>query len=316
MSFAESERRLRKPEYWLSLIVVALIAVCYYGIRAAAVMGIAAATAVLTDFICLFLQNKSYKSVDLSNAAAAVIMTMLFPASIPYSIVLISTVFAIAVGVHVFGSRSQYLFHPSALGYVFALLCWKHEVLRFPQAGAVLRLFGNTDISALPSASAEFAAEGRVHADLLDLLIGAVCSPMGTGCILLLLVISIIQLFRKGISLYAFVGYFAGIALLAIFGDVPAYPLCLFHMILFSGIFLVADTDLVPVDPVCAMAASFITGALTYYLAAVLRLEYAPVAAVLLTSPLWQLLREHGRAVLTMQREAETDETPAEVAHE
>lgn len=314
MSPASNDRRLQKPEYWLSLTAVALIAVCYYGIRAAAVFGLAAVTAVLTDFICLFLQNKSYKAMDLSNAAAAVVMAMMFPASIPYSVVLLSTVFAVAVGVHVFGSRGHYLFHPSAVGYLFALLCWKHEVLQFPSAGTMLRLFGNTDISLQPSISAAFAADGRIHADRLDLFIGAVQSPMGTGCILLLLVILVIQCVRGSISMYGMIGYLSSIAVCGFIGGQTIYPLCVFHMILFGGIFLVSDTAVIPREPVCAMAASFAAGALTYYFAAHMGLEYAPAAAILLVSPLWKFLHRHSEKLLS-QDDAVPEEA-AEVAHE
>lgn len=308
MTPAKTDHRLRKPEYWLSLTAIALIAVCYYGIRAAAVFGLAAVTAVLTDFICLFLQNKSYKAMDLSNAAAAVIMAMMFPASIPYSIVLISTVFAIAVGVHVFGSRGHYLFHPAAVGYLFALLCWKHEVLQFPASGQMLQLFGNGDISLQPSVSAAFAADGRLHADKLDLFIGAVRSPMGTGCIFLLIVVLVIQSIRKSISLYGIIGYLSAFSIFCVIDGQNVFPLCIFHMILFGGIFLVSDTAMIPEEPLCAMAASFTAGALTYYLAAYMGLEYAPAAAMILICPLWQILREHGEKVLAQEREEDEAE--------
>lgn len=61
-------------------------------------------------FFCLFLRGRSYRLVDLSNIANALLLVLMFPATIPFSIVILSTVFAVAVGAHVFGCRKDLLF--------------------------------------------------------------------------------------------------------------------------------------------------------------------------------------------------------------
>ncbi len=306
-----NERRIRRSEYWAALAAVCMVSVFYYGIRAAAVMGLAAVTAVLTDFFCLFLQNKAYKAADLSNAAAAVIMTLMFPASIPYSIVLLSTVFAVTVGVHVFGSRGNYLFHPSAVGYLFALLCWKDEVLRFPPAGRMLSLFGNEGLSFQASLSSEFNTEGLLRTDLLDLLIGAVSSPMGTGCILLLFAILVILVCRRSISFWGVWGYIVGIAAVSVLGNVPVIPMCAVNMILFAAIFLAGDTAALPRHPMCALCSTAVTGMLTYFLIDHFQLEYAPVIAVLLSCPVWQAFDALSEQFLSVKERSEYTEIPA-----
>ncbi len=285
------ERRLRRPEFWVSVVAVGLVSVFYYGIRAAAVIGLAAVTAVLTDFVCLFLQNKSYKTADLSNAAAAVVMALMFPATIPYSIVILSTIFAVAVGIHVFGSRKSYLFPPSAVGYLFALICWKNEVLRFPPAGESLALFGNDNTILRDSLSSTLHANGVLNVESLDLLLGAVYTPMGTGCILLLAAVLVILILRQSVSYWACLGYALGVSVMALFGTQPIWQLWATNMLLFSMIFLIGDHAVIPLRTFWAFPACLITGMLTGYLMLRLGLEYAPVIAVMLTCPVWQAFR-------------------------
>lgn len=312
MSTQVNERTMRRPEYWIALCSVCLVSVLYYGIRAAAVMGLAAVTAVLTDFVCLFLQNRSYKTADLSNAAAAVIMTLMFPASIPYSIVILSTVFAIAVGVHIFGSRGTYLFHPSAVGYLFALLCWKHEVLQFPKAGEHLALFGNDHAALQPSLSSTFFEEGTIRTDTLDLLLGAVSTPMGTGCLLLLLFAMLILLFRRCISVHACIGYFLGISLIAITSAYTPLQLCAVNMVLFAAVFLAADPAIIKGEALTQSLGGIVTGMVTCYLILVHHLEYAPVIAVLLSCPVWHALAAAGSRIERFLASIRTKATASE----
>ncbi len=311
------ERQTKQPEYWFVLGAVCLIAVLYYGIRAAAVLGLAAVTAVLTDFFCLFLQGRAYRTADLSNAAAAVVMALMFPATIPYSIVILSTVFMVAVGIHAFGSRGNYLFPPAAVGYLFALISWKHEVLQFPEAGGQLALFGN-QADVMPSLSQTIFTERMLRLDLLDLLMGAFPAPMGTGSILLLTIGLLVMLCRRNVSNWAVFGFLTGLSVLSMFGQLPASLLLSANMLLFSLIFLIGDMAALLKGSFSMLCASAVTGMLTWYFLEHLQLEYGVVIAVLLTSPLWHLLasaetrmreKREQRAVLSASADAETGES-------
>ena len=209
MSKPQSSRPLRRPEYWLILGSLAFVAVCFYGIRAAAVLGLAGVTAMVTDFICLFLRGRSYRLIDLSNVGNALVLALMFPATVPYSIVLLSTMFGTVVGAHVFGYRRDLLFPPSAVGYLFAVTCWRNEVLQFPQIGQRLVLFGN-DVAMTDSLTAQFNEKGSIHylhTELIECLIGAVPGPMGTSCIIMLTLGLVILLVRRQIDICSVLGY-------------------------------------------------------------------------------------------------------------
>ncbi len=287
---SKNNRPVRRIEYWLVITSVILMSTCYYGLRALAVYGLAAVTAVLTDFICLFLRNRPYRLIDLSNIANALILVMLFPATVPYSIVILSTVFAVAVGTHVFGYRKDYLLPPSAVGYLFALLCWRSEILQFPQPGEKLSLFGNQ--AALHSITDPLYQN---DADFLELLLGTVSTPMGTGCLLLLAVGAVVLLLRKQLDAWAAIGYILGIEIEAFFMLLPTERMLTLNMLLFCMVFMIADPSLMPCRRLLACLGAACTGLLTVYLFGKYRLEYAPIVAVMLTCPLWRGLAALGQ---------------------
>ncbi len=327
MKIAATKPHFRKPEYWFALCAVCLVSICYYGLRAAVLTGLAVFSAVLTDFFCLFLQNRSYRKIDISNIAPAIVMTLMFPAGVPYYVVVLASVFTVAVGMHVFGSRGNYVFPPAAVGYLFAFICWKNEFLSAPQAGVHLPILENQEITEVQSTlSSRFNAEGVLSADQFDLLIGNVVSPMGTGCILLLAVVLIILLLRSSVSCWSVAGFLFGISFLANFGNVPTVYYLVVNMVLFSMIFLIGDPLLIPDGRLSLLFGSAVTGMLTYYLMAVHSLEYAPVVAVMLTCPFWHILSDIEERIgekldameLAAKQKMTQDDVPAdtEVLHE
>ncbi len=289
MSKAQSARPVRRPEYWLILGSLAFVAVCFYGIRAAAVMGLASVTAMVTDFICLFLRGRSYKLVDLSNVGHALVLALMYPATIPYSIVILSTMFGTVIGAHIFGYRRDLLFPPSAVGYLFAVCCWKNEVLQFPEIGKRLALFGN-QVAMSDSLSAQFNEKGSIqylHTELLEALIGAVPGSMGTSCIIMLVLGIVILIIRRQLKPFALFGFSLCIFLPVMAGN-AGISILLTNMLLFSAIYFIGDSSLLPCSGVFAYLAAACTGLLTGYLITAFHLEYAPLVAVILTCPLWR----------------------------
>ena len=289
MSKPQSARPIRRPEYWLILGSLAFVAVCFYGIRAAAVMGLAAVTAMVTDFICLFLRGRSYRLIDLSNVGNALLLVLMYPATVPYSIVILSTIFGTIVGAHIFGYRRDLLFPPAAVGYLFALTCWKNEILQFPEIGKRLALFGN-DVPMLESLTAQFNEKGSMrllHMELQECLIGAVPGPMGTSCIIMLVLGMVILVVRRQLDPFAILGYLVSVVFPITYAKADS-GIFLTNMLLFSLVFFVGDAALMPCHGIFAYIAAGCTGVLTGYLIAVEHLEYAPLVAVIITVPLWR----------------------------
>ncbi len=287
MNRYRSARPVRRPEYWAVVLSVVIAGVCFYGIRAAAIYGLAAVTAVVTDFACLFLQGKTYRLVDFSNIGNALILAMLLPASVPYSIVLLSTVFAVGM-THIFGYRHDLLFPPAAAGYLFAVLCWRDEVLLCPAAGEKFALFGSrAEVAA--SFSAELNRSAGVRTGAFDILIGAVRTQLGTGCLLLLMVGLIVLVLRRQLSFWGVFGYLVGVITAVLAFGLPMQVLT-GNMFLFSALFLVADPCVMPGEGLTDYIAALATGLAAVFLLSEYQLEYAPVTAVMLLCPLWRAL--------------------------
>lgn len=305
-------RQTRKIEYWIFLACIIGIGICYHGIRALAVYGLSAVTAILTDFICLFLEKKSYKRADLANMGMAFTMCMMFPATVPYSIVILSTIFAVAIGAHVFGYRKGYLFPPSAIGYLFALSCWKDEILKFPEAGERLPLFHH-QVELSNSMSYTLLTENEIHSSWNQILMGTVHSPMGTGCIIMLAVGALVLVYRKQLSLWSCLGYLLGISISSFFMSISIHGVLISCMTIFSMIFLVADPAIMPCKNIMAYVGAFLTGLLSCYLISAYHLEYAPIVAVMLSIPLWRWLskieEQMTPELIEEDEEEETEET-------
>ncbi len=297
--------RTYSPEFWTLLLSLCTVSICFYGIRAAAVFGLAAVTAVATDLFCLFLLGKPYQRSDLNHVAAALILALMMPATVPYSIVLLSTVFMSVLVIHVLGSRTNAIFPPAAAGYLFAVLCWEDEILYFPEPGKYLSLFGNSFAPGI-SLSCMFS-HGTAHPEVFDLLIGTVRGPMGTGCLLLLGVGLVVLAMRQKIDLWAALGYLAGISLYVFFTGETSIPLLYTNMTLFAAIFLVGDPCAMPRKETVSFYAAIVTGLVNGWLACEKELEYAPVCAVILTAAIWHAANNAGK-----KAETPTGEEPNE----
>lgn len=312
MSKPQTNRPLRRPEYWLLLGSLAFVAVCFYGIRAAAVLGLATVTSILTDFICLFLRGRAYRLIDLSNVGNALILALMFPATVPYSIVILSTVFGSVVGAHVFGYRRDLLVPPAAVGYLFAVTCWKNEILQFPEIGKHLALFGN-NVAMTDSLTAQFNEKGSIrylHTDLLECLTGAIPGPMGTGCIIMLVLGLVIAAVRRQINIPAILGFTLCVAPPVLVGKGDAGVL-MTNMLLFSAIFFIGDKALMPCQGWTAFLVAAVTGMLTGFLIVAYHMEYAPLCAVILCGPLWRWISalESGLPETAFSKEERSDES-------
>ncbi len=108
------------------------MAVYLYGWRALILAGVAVLTAMACDILAAVIQRKPWDYQEVSSLLFAVLLVGMMPASVPYHIVVLSTLTAILVGKHIFGGIGNYPFHPSALGYVVAVISWPQQILNFP----------------------------------------------------------------------------------------------------------------------------------------------------------------------------------------
>jgi len=95
--------------------------------------GIAVATALMTELICLRLRGAPINAVgDGSAVVTALLITMALPPTTPPGVTVCATVLAISLGKHAFGGLGQNLFNPAMVGYAMVLVSFPAALVTWP----------------------------------------------------------------------------------------------------------------------------------------------------------------------------------------
>ncbi len=164
-----------------------IMAVYMYGLRPLVLCAVAAVTAVLCDVLGSAMRQRKWVPADLSSPLFAVLLVCLMPATISYNIVIVATLTAILVGKHLFGGSKCYPFHPTALGYMVAVVSWPRQMLSFP---APFTYPGYQNLPAFvpveaPAATLQLA--GLPNLSGINVLLGNFAGPLGASVTLVVL---------------------------------------------------------------------------------------------------------------------------------
>ncbi len=250
------QKKLKKERLvWLdimiTLITLVIMAYFYYGARTLVMSGICLAAALAAELICLRLMNRKFTADDLSCTSDALIISLMMPAVIDFSIPAMACVFAVVAAKNVFGGRLNMIFSPAAAAYLFIFTSWKNDLLSYQKPHTITGIFEEPD-SLVNSASYIFNTTGSVSATDFELLLGNVSGPIGTVSILLLVLSAVILMLRRDISAGAFIGTVLGTGLIAYLCPVTAseftsvkYALTM-NMVLFAAIYIISDLRIAP----------------------------------------------------------------------
>lgn len=158
------------------LAVLCAMGVYYYGMRAAAVAGVCAFTALAADIFCLILCRKHLQPRDLSPLITGLSIACMLPACVPYTIAAAACLFAVCAAKHPFGGRGCEIICPAAAGYIFAELSFPQQMGSYP------RPFEPLSMSNIVPEQLYRSMSGSLSGDIsdLELLVGA--TPGTLGC--------------------------------------------------------------------------------------------------------------------------------------
>lgn len=171
----------------LALAALYFIAAFYYGMRAVSLGIFGIIVSCLADLICVKLSGHFFSIRDLSPVVTGMIIPLMMPASIPYSVVLTACVFAICVAKQPFGGLGNNLFNPAAAGVAFAITCWSTRMFAYPAAFSALEPLGEVTAALQSSGAYSLYMGGAPAADFSSILLGIVPGPMGTTNALVIL---------------------------------------------------------------------------------------------------------------------------------
>lgn len=246
-----------KPENEITLdrvlALTALAAAGYYsyGWRIPLLCGLAAAAAMITELICLYIRKIPFGFRHLDAAVTGIVLVMMMPPSVPFSVVIMSAIFAIITGRALFGGREHPVIPAAAVGYCFALLNFRQELTSFPAEFSVLPLYSKQNELA-EGVTALFNRTGKFTPYILDWLTGMPGQPIGTGSLVLLLVIAVVLILRRSASGWVIVPMLTVLITGGIMAarlrnpELHAVAACLTNQTLFAVIFLYGDPAYAP----------------------------------------------------------------------
>lgn len=205
-----------------------LMGIFFYGLRVVVIVAVAVITAMITDRLCAMLRGIRYDQTENSSIAAAVVLVLLLPASVPYVVVVVGVVAAVLVGKQVFGGYMNHPFNPAAVGYCVAAVSWPEQMFRYPvpqdwlfnRALSLEQLIEIWQLKNVPlseGASALMRAGGLPKASLWDMLLGSIAGPLGATAATVLLGCWLVLYVRKRAPFIPGFFFLATIAVVAFF---------------------------------------------------------------------------------------------------
>ena len=168
-------------------VIIALLPACgvgiyFFGIKAAIILLIATASAVLTELLILKLFKRPGKISDLSAAVTGLLLGMNLSVGVPWWLAVLGSVFAIAIVKQPFGGLGHNFVNPALAGRAFLVACWPVAMTTWINPGVV-----DTVSSATPMAVVK-AGEVINSSFLMNMAIGNTGGCIGeTSAIALLL---------------------------------------------------------------------------------------------------------------------------------
>ncbi len=228
--------RCFNTDWLLAALPAALAGVYFYGLRAALVLAITTATAMVTEAIC---QKVAGDPVDLGDRHAALLGLLLGLTLSPFTpwwMAVIGAMAAVGVGKAIFGGVGFYPFHPVLVAYLVLYLSWPELLTGYaePQPFTLWPEFNQVK-SPLMLIKDDVAEIGNF--EFWKLFTGNFAGPIGTSAPALIL--GGLLLLKQGILKWRItLGMFLGLALMAVIYHAinpDQYPAWWWHV--FAGSF-------------------------------------------------------------------------------
>lgn len=244
----------------LALLPALLVGCVVLGIRALLVAAVSVVCAVATEWLYGALTKKNTVG-DFSAVVTGVLLAMTLPASVPYWLVMVGSIFAILFMKLLCGGLGQNLLNPALAARAFMMLIFPVGLTRYVGVDGITAAtpMHHMVMPALPSQS------------LLSMFLGNCPGSIGEISALALLLGGAYLVYRKVISLRIPASYIGTVAVLTLVFHKTDAPLAWMFYQLFSGglmlgaIFMATDFTTSPATPTGQLVYGVGCGVLTVF---------------------------------------------------
>lgn len=185
------------------MLTIVFMSYYYYGVRAVLTAGLSCLVSVFSDYIACAARRIKFDWQDVSPVMSGLLLALLMPATVPYTVMAFSAAFMSLICKNAFGGNKNPIFCPVCVSYIFTTFCFPSYVRRFPTPEPFGKLPLTNIVTEGLGHSYTYALDRGTAStfSLLDIVWGKLAGPMGTAAVLIILIC--------GIALY-------------FFGDIPS----------------------------------------------------------------------------------------------
>lgn len=192
----------------IALIPATIVGIYYFGVKAAIVVLLAIASAVLSEAVFQKARKQVVTITDLSAVVTGLLLGLNIPATAPWYVPVFGSFFAIVIAKQLFGGLGYNWVNPALAGRAVLLLSWPTAMTTFVQP------FSDGVSAATPLSSGEFPA-------LMDMFLGKMPGVIGEVSALALIVGGIYLIARGVIKFHIPVIFIASAAIFLMIFDAP-----------------------------------------------------------------------------------------------
>lgn len=256
----------------LSLIPSVFCAVLYFGLRAAELIFISAASCVIFEFAWQKLRHDPISITDGSAAVTGVLLALSMPVTVPWWMPMIGSFFSIVIVKALFGGLGCNFVNPALAGRTFLLVSWPALMMHFvsPFAGNSIAT-GDACSSATPLMLLKNAETIKELPSFLNMCLGNISGSMGETSVIAVLLGGLYLWRRHIISLYIPLSFVGTVAVLSLLCGHPTvrdsawvgYQI-LGGGLLFGAFFMATDYVTSPISPLGQFLMGIGCGAVTF----------------------------------------------------
>ncbi len=237
----------------IALAPCAAAGIYFFGLRAALVLLVSTASAVLAEFVWQKLSHQRVTVSDCSAAVTGLLIGLIVSPTVPWWAVMVGSVFAVIVVKQLFGGIGDNFLNPALAARAVLLASWPARLTSHPAVG----FYADAVSSATPLAGG---------ASIMDLLIGKVGGAIGETCKIAILIGFIYLLVTRTVSwripVVTVVSAFVFNLILS--GSLNESLICILSGgLLFGAVFMATDYATSPMQSYAQMIYAVLIGVIT-----------------------------------------------------